>query len=494
MSSWIKRSGAALAAATAATIITPTAHADAVANTTQSRIPIFTSPLMTYQVKPGDTLSAIAHRTGTTVSAIAQANNLRNPNLIFPGQQLRIPGPANVSQPAPAPQPAATPAPVTQIYRVKAGDTLGKIARQHGTTVAKLAADNNIANPNIIRVGQRLTIGQAAPAPAPAATPAPAPAPAPKAAPAPQAAPAGTTYTVKAGDTLGKIARQHGTTVAKLAADNNIANRNIIRVGQRLTIGQAAPAPAPAATPAPAPAPAPKAAPAPQAAPAGTTYTVKAGDTLGKIARQHGVSVAQLSAANGISNPNRIYVGQKLTIGGATSAPAQQAAAGAPAKKQLVTNNFPGYTYPDKTVAAANENKHALISKSVPSRAEMQQMVADVARDMGVDPRLALAHAYIESGFDATAVSPANAIGTMQVIPSSGEWASDLVGRKLDLLDPYDNVVAGVAIIRQLHRAESNFDVAVAGYYQGLGGVRKYGMRPDTVNYVAKIKQAMNRF
>ena len=85
-------------------------------------------------------------------------------------------------------------------------------------------------------------------------------------------------------------------------------------------------------------------------------------------------------------------------------------------------------------------------------------------------------------------MSPANAIGTMQVIPSSGEWASDLVGRKLNLLDPYDNATAGIAIIRQLVRTSSDLDHAVAGYYQGQYSVSKNGMFDDTKAYVAAIK------
>ena len=80
----------------------------------------------------------------------------------------------------------------------------------------------------------------------------------------------------------------------------------------------------------------------------------------------------------------------------------------------------------------------------------MQAKVAATARAMGVDPALAQAVAFQESGFNHAVVSPANAIGTMQVIPSSGEWASELVGRQLNLLNPDDNVVAGVAILRAL--------------------------------------------
>lgn len=423
MSSWIRRSGAALAATTAATFIAPTAQA-ATAPAPQSPVfksPVVKQPEMTYQVKPGDTLYSIAKRSGTTVNAIAQANSLRSINLIFPGQQLRIPS-AATSVSAPTSAPASAPAATSTIYVVKAGDTLGQIAAAHGTTVAKLAADNSIANPNLIHVGLRLTISAAT-----------------------------------------------------------------------STTPQASPA---AASTTPAPASAPKAETTPAA-----TYVVRAGDTLSAIAAKHGTSVAAIAAANGISNPNRIGVGQKLLIGAASPAAAPQAApqqvtgqSTSSARPQLVQNNFPGYTYADSTVNAANENKYALINRDQPSRAEVQSMIVSVARQLGVDPKLALAHAFVESGFDATAVSPANAVGTMQVIPSSGQWASQLVGRNLDLLDPYDNVVAGVAIIRSLQSSAANLDQGIAGYYQGLGGVRKYGMRPDTVAYVAKVKAAMARF
>jgi soluble lytic murein transglycosylase-like protein len=113
---------------------------------------------------------------------------------------------------------------------------------------------------------------------------------------------------------------------------------------------------------------------------------------------------------------------------------------------------------------------------------------------MGVEPSLALAFAHQESGFDQRAVSPANAIGTMQVIPASGQWASDLVGRKLNLLDPYDNATAGVAIISRLIATSKDMDTAIAGYYQGQYSVSKYGMYDDTKAYVAAIKAHQKNF
>ena len=396
------------------------------------------APRTTYKVRNGDTLWGISHKFGTTVAAIAQANSLRNVHLIYPGQTLVIPN----QKTAPASAPAA-------------------------------------------------------PAAAPQAVPS---------APAP-AASANNVYTVKSGDTLWGISRAHGVTIRSITTANRISNSSLIFPGQRLVIPAknasaattpAAPAPVAPAAPAPAPAPAPQAAPSAPApvASSNSVYTVQRGDTLWGIARAHGTSVNALVQLNRIADSSHIYVGQKLTISGTSNnaSAATPAAPAAPSQKQLVTNNFPGYTYPDATVQAANENKNALINSSVPSRAEVQSMIVSTAQQMGVDPRLALAHAFVESGFDATAVSPANAIGTMQVIPSSGVWASQLVGRDLNLLNPADNITAGIAIIRSLQNSASSLEEGIAGYYQGLGGVRRYGMRSDTVQYVAKVKAAMNRF
>ena len=223
--------------------------------------------------------------------------------------------------------------------------------------------------------------------------------------------------------------------------------------------------------------------------PAQRSYVIKSGDTLSGIASRHGVRLADILSANRLKVTSIIYPGQKLAIPGKTGA-VQPASSVTP----LVPSSFLGYTYPAAVVSSANKNKALLNASPVPSLAQMQSIVADTARRMGVDPALAQAFAYQESGFNQRAVSPANAIGTMQVIPSSGEWASDLVGRKLNLLDPYDNATAGVAIIRQLIRTSKNLDYAIAGYYQGQYSVSKHGMYTDTKHYVAAIKAHRKNF
>ncbi len=149
---------------------------------------------ITYRVKSGDTLWDIARRYNTSVSAIAQENNIPNPRLIYPGQTLRITTGDN--------------APDTDnytYYTVRPGDTLSHIAIRFQTTVQRLAAANGIANPNFIRAGEQLRI---------------------------PAASVNAAYTVRPGDTLWDIANRHNTSVARIVSINNIPNPNLIYPGE----------------------------------------------------------------------------------------------------------------------------------------------------------------------------------------------------------------------------------------------------------------------
>lgn len=123
----------------------------------------------------------------------------------------------------------------------------------------------------------------------------------------------------------------------------------------------------------------------------------------------------------------------------------------------------------------------------MPSRSATRALIVATARRYGVDPRLALAIAWQESGWDQRQVSVANAVGAMQLIPSSGTWASQLVGRHLDLRDARDNVTAGVVILRVLTRSADSTEEAIAGYYQGLASVEAKGMYADTRGYVSAV-------
>ncbi len=353
-----------------------------------------------------------------------------------------------------------------ETYTVQRGDTVSHIALRTSTSVAQIIAANRLNQSAFIRVGQTLTIPRAAPAPA---------APA---APAAPTAPTTSSYTVTAGDTVSHLAIRFGTTISAIVSANGLDSRAFIRIGQTLTIPGAAGAAKPAAVATSAPAPA-------ATAPVAASYRVVSGDTVSRIASRFGSTVAAIVSANGLDSRAFIRIGQILTIPGTASA--------APTSG-LVGSTFLGRTYPAATVSSANQNKATLLAIGVPSTTEMKALVRSTAVSMGLDPSLAMAIAYQESGFNHTAVSPANAIGTMQVIPSSGAWASDLVGRQLNLLDPQDNVVAGVAILRRLVATSPNLSSAIAGYYQGQASVSRNGMFADTRVYVANVRTLMSRF
>jgi len=101
-------------------------------------------------------LRRIANRFGVSTAAIAEASGLANPNLIFVGQVLTIPN-QTISEPTPEPQPQPEPE-QAQTYRVSAGDTLFRIAARFGVSYRDIVSENNISNPNFIRVGQLLRI------------------------------------------------------------------------------------------------------------------------------------------------------------------------------------------------------------------------------------------------------------------------------------------------------------------------------------------------
>ena len=167
----------------------------------------------THVVRPGETLSRIARDHRTTVAAIASSNGIGDANRIFAGQVLVLGGGGAPPTPSSASGAART-------HTIARGETLSHIAAAYGTTVTAIVAANGISNPHLVVAGRTLGI----PGPSPAS------------------AHAVTTITVAAGNTLISIAAAHGVSAVELAAHNQLANPNFIRIGQRLSI----PVPTPA--------------------------------------------------------------------------------------------------------------------------------------------------------------------------------------------------------------------------------------------------------
>ncbi len=405
-------------------------------------------------VRRGDTLAAIAARTGTTPGALVSRNHLRNGgNHLSVGQRLSVPKTAAQRRAEIARAKAAAAARAAAIrratYVVRSGDTLSDIAARKHVSLASLLKTNKLSTRSVIHVGQKIRIPGTAAASAsrPAATTATA---------------STTAYRVRSGDTLGHIAAQTRTPLATLLSMNRLSTRSIIHPGQSLRVHGTAKAPAPAKA-------------------STKTYVVRSGDTLSAIAARSHVTLAAVLKANKLSSRSVIHVGQRVRLPVVTSTGVTS------------SNTFAGRTYPSAVVNAANRNRSALARTSVPSRTRTKAMIVATARRHGVDPKLALAVGWQESGWNQRQVSVANAIGVMQVIPSSGQWASDLSGRKLNLLDTQDNITAGVVILRSLTRSASTLDQAIGGYYQGLYSVQHRGMYADTKVYVAAIKAHRGR-
>ncbi|WP_446663949.1 lytic transglycosylase [Flexivirga sp. B27] len=216
-------------------------------------------------------------------------------------------------------------------------------------------------------------------------------------------------------------------------------------------------------------------------------YRVRSGDNLTTIAARHHVSLAALIKHNRISTPNRVLSGSTLQIPHRTTAPTK-AAAKKPAKK-ATSKKSPAH----KTASRGDATRSALAKRAVPSRTQTKAIIEKTARRYGVNPHLALGISWQESGWNQRVVSSASAVGVMQVMPQSGEWASAMVGHDLDLLDTHDNITAGVVILRYLTSNATSLNQAIGGYYQGLGAMQQHGAYDETKQYIRNVRALMER-
>ena len=129
-----------------------------------------------YVVVKGDSLWKIAKRNGVTVKAIEAANPGVDPARLKVGQKLTIPAASSPAESAGGMSGSSSTDNGEQIYIVKSGDTLSRIAKHYGTTVKAIESENDLSTTRI-KVGQKLKIPTQAEAPAPAVAPVPAPAP-----------------------------------------------------------------------------------------------------------------------------------------------------------------------------------------------------------------------------------------------------------------------------------------------------------------------------
>ncbi|MGM0853917.1 MAG: LysM peptidoglycan-binding domain-containing protein [Bacillota bacterium] len=248
----------------------------------------------THKVESGDSLWTIAREYDTTVSNLKNWNKLQS-ELIYPNQLLKVAQNGSTSVAAPPKQTEDKSNSSNKTYTVKSGDTLGQIALTYSVSVSELSRWNGIKG-YLIYPGQVLKVSSKASTPSPSPAPKPSP-----------SQPQGnqSTYTVKSGDTLGKIALTYSVSVSELSSWNGIKG-HLIYPGQVLKVSKGngqAPNPAPVA-------------PSPSKPESGSTqqsYTVQSGDTLSHISMRFNVSVAELKSWNGLKN-DFLRIGQVLQV------------------------------------------------------------------------------------------------------------------------------------------------------------------------------------
>ncbi|GAB4467491.1 MAG: hypothetical protein Kow00124_00450 [Anaerolineae bacterium] len=253
----------------------------------------------------GETLAKIAARYNVTVQAIMAANSISNPDRIYAGQTLIIPGAGGL--------------PITgDYYVVQRGDTLSQIAQRYGLSTQLLAAVNGLVNPSRIEVGQQILLPgvqlesqPSAPTPAVDAPPAgDLPVEDPSVDDIPPAASTDTlTHVVQRGETLAIISRLYGVSLWSLVQANNLSNPSLIYAGQTLVIpdGQGGGGSPTVEDP---------------SSLADGVYIVQPGDTLYRIGLRYGVTVTALLAANNLISADRIEVGQQIIVPGVGEIPA----------------------------------------------------------------------------------------------------------------------------------------------------------------------------
>lgn len=231
-----------------------------------------------YVVSWGDTVASIASRYGVSMSSIIAANELSEPDQIFAGQRLVIPGTQSSS-------------PVVSggSHTVASGDNLFRISLLYDVSVEALMSANALSNPDQIHTGQQLIIpdGSSSAGSSPVTTGDDAP-----------IAQSNGDYIVQPGDTTYGISQKFGVSSTALADANNLINPAAIYAGQRLRIPGAATASAAGYTP----------------AEAATSHIVQPGETLTSIAARYGTTSWVLAQVNNLSNPSLLFSGQTLTI------------------------------------------------------------------------------------------------------------------------------------------------------------------------------------
>lgn len=194
------------------------------------------------------------------------------------------------------------------------------------------------------------------------------------------------------------------------------------------------------------------------------THVVRAGDTPSGLAVRYHAWTAELIARNHLGG-RHLRVGERIEIPVVVSA----------ARKAHRQQHSGGH-----------RGGHVRSLPDLP-RAQVRRMIVRQADRAGVDPHLALAVAWQESGWQMDVISSAGAIGPMQVLPSTADWMEQYVGHRLQPRKLRGNAITGTTLLRVLRQHTGSTRHQVAAYYQGLGAVQRHGLYDETRPYVRNV-------
>lgn len=207
-------------------------------------------------------------------------------------------------------------------------------------------------------------------------------------------------------------------------------------------------------------------------------HVVRRGETATGLATRYHAWTRELLALNHLHRRSTIYVGEHLRIPVVLAA-VRRARHHAPTVRHV--SHVSHVSAHDRRLRAHGWRHYKM------TRTQVRALVTRSARAHHVPTNLALAVAWQESGWRQPLVSSAGALGVMQVMPDTGRWMEDYVGRRLHLRDTFDNVAAGVTLLRVLRDNTRHNRYAVGAYYQGLGAVRAHGLFRETRRYVDSV-------
>jgi N-acetylmuramoyl-L-alanine amidase len=264
------------------------------------------------------------------------------------------------------------------------------------------------------------------------------------------------THVVRAGETLTAIGRAHGVPLDRLIEANSPLDPHRIFPGDQVIL--------PAAPMASSADPVPLSTTISREA-SSRSHVVQLGETASAIARSYGIPLKELARHNNLADPNRIRAGQRLEI-------------------------------PELAVVAAMASVSEIAARPIARSSSAAEIrLDDAASRHGLDPALVRALAWQRSRWNADLIGPGGERGLLQISPTTLAWVEQsILRRSLKPETSDDTLEGGAALLSYLLKRSTDEKQALAAFMQGLAGVQRTGIRPETAQAIDEIQRLKQGF